>query len=337
MKSTGKRLGQALQCAVLGFLLYGGGVQAQELRISIVAFSAPEVNGCPTQAQYQRSVVQLLGRDPFASSEKDAQMSVGITLKVVSEGGKSTAEGELREGGAVRRFHANDCPALAEQMALALAIAVDPFGSSLDRSPSAPKPVAVAERDAELLSKPRATALATAPESSQRVEKPGHERLPIRWTLHLQPLLDIGSTPEYVLGLAVGGEARLDSFSLQLQIQITQKGRKSFAMGALDAQRGTLSLAPCWHHSAVSACATVNLGILRARGLAPLVERKTSYSTVASAGSRLYVLAGSWQKVALRPFVQLRFALLKTRLQVGTDAAWTSPSVIASTGISLEY
>ena len=289
-------------------------------------------NTCPNRQEFRAEVTSLLGRNPFSEE------SPAMRLEVKIQGSGSLYTGTLGSSGShsSRSFEATSCSELASTIALAIAIAIDPF---FVRSPVAPQTEPDKKPEKE---KPDSSEEPILPETEdEKADKnsesppptrPGLRSRRIRWSASLQPSLSLGLTPSVSGAIAVGAGLHLGSSSIELSAMVTTRGQEDFPMGSLDAQVVSLSLMPCWNPVKYSVCASASIGALRARGLAPLTERANILRVHTALGVRAYLPLLDADTFGIRWFVDGQARLSLTTLTVGNDQAWTTPALFAQSG-----
>ncbi len=298
-------------------------------------------NTCPTGQGFRAEVTSLLGRDPFS---KDSP-AMRIEVKIQGSGNRYSGTLGVKDSDSSRSFEARNCPDLTSTIALAIVIAIDPF---FIRPPEAPLTEPDTEQsDSEQPDSPpenSVTLPALSPEepvpSDDEAEPDDDEAvspLPthsgLRLSASLQPLVSLGLTPAVSGGLAVGVGLHQRNSSIQLSALVTTRGQEDFSMGALDAQVFYLSVVPCWDPATYSVCASMSIGALRARGLAPLTERANILRVHSALGMRGYVSLLENKALRIRWFIDGQARLSRTTLTVGSDQAWSTPALFVQTGL----
>ncbi|MBL4637352.1 MAG: hypothetical protein JKY56_26085 [Kofleriaceae bacterium] len=294
-------------------------------------------NTCPTRQEFRAEVTQLLGRDPF-SIESPAMR---IEVKIQRSAGRFSGTLGSTGSHSSRSFEAINCPELTSTIALAVAIAIDPF---FVRPPVVEIPVTIPDKE-QPDSPTENTAVppvevSKEPAPSETVDEADDNTIPsarstsseLRWSASLRPSLSLGLTPTVSGAIAMSGGLHLGRSSIELSATATTRGQENFPMGSLDAQVFYLSLAPCWNPAKYSVCASVSIGALRARGLAPLTERANILRVHSSMGMRAYVPLLNTKAFQIRWFVDGQARLSRTTLTVGNDQAWTTPDLFVLSG-----
>lgn len=294
---------------------------------------SPEIspdNSCPSSQAFRSEVTSLLGRNPFYSDNPAMRIEVNIKRT------KSRYSGTLGSTGSnsSRSFEASTCPELASTIALAIAIAIDPFfvpPSSVppedsDKLPPEAPPEETLPPPEESSDTPASTAEKPTPTPSIPSSK-------LHWRASLQPSLSIGFTPEVSGVTALGTSIHLGHSSIELSIAATARGQEDFPMGALDAQVFYASLLPCWNPAAFSVCGSMSIGVLRTRGLAPLTNRTRTLRVHSSLGIRGLVSLLDFDGFQMRWFIDGQARITRTTLTVENDQAWTTPALFVMSGL----
>jgi hypothetical protein len=223
-----------------------GPVQVPRLRVSWVREEA--ARSCPDVRGVERAVRERLGRDPFADT---AELAAEVLLDHDETGFVAriqlrTSQGEL-QGERILRSD-QSCTTLADAVALALALYIDPDAALAPRASPQP-PAAPAASHAERLTSPR-QAPAPAPAA------PAGPRGP-RGSLSGAAALAHGLLPGIAVGarlegeLALGAGFRLLASGVFFPEQSTGGGDFAFGLGAgglggcYEVHVGRVALAPC--------------------------------------------------------------------------------------------
>jgi len=253
----------------------------------LVSERAPDaLAACPDAPALTALVMRRLGRDPFdplaarkAFVRFERKRSFVAVVRV--------REPDGREG--TRTLGDRSCQALAEQVALALAVAIDPLG--LDR-PHFVRP-AWAVRPAEADETFRRRRAAPAPTPAPRPPPPDH------WALAGGPSLGVrlGFAPSVMLGVGVdAGFVRRDwRLALRAETLFSSPGEAGASLVA--ASSAGLALGACYRALPLEACVRVGITswtIAASEGLTVPVEatRLLGFGALAAtlaAGPRAYV------------------------------------------------
>lgn len=294
--------------------------QELELGLELTAYEAPDALGCPSREAFTSEIRDLVGRDPFAISSESNSLRVAVVLTEEGSTFSGSLQAAAEDGGPERRFLASSCEELAAAIALAIAIAVGPIQRLEPRE------------ERSRVKKPAARA--SVPAAPGPTTTPARE---LEWSLFIEPLLLWGATPARNNALAVGLSVRSEALSLHIRMQGSNNGVGDVAMdqGQVDARLLNLGLSPCWRRAWLTSCASLSMGSIRARGLAPLEGPKTESRAFFAAGLRAYFRVARLDRLDLRWFVDGQATLLKTRIVVGDTGAWQSPAFVVGTGIHI--
>lgn len=290
---------------------------------------SPEIspdNSCPSSQAFQSEVTSLLGRNPFSSDNPVMRIEVNIKRT------KSRYSGTLGSTGSnsSRSFEASTCSELASTIALAIAIAIDPFFV-----PPASGPPENSDKlpPEETLLPPEESSDTPAFTVEKLTPTPSIPSSKLHWRASLQPSLSIGFTPEVSGVTALGTSIHIGHSSIELSIAATARGQEDFPMGALDAQVFYASLLPCWNPAAFSVCGSMSIGVLRTRGLAPLTNRTRTLRVHSSLGIRSLVSLLDFDGFQMRWFIDGQARITQTTLTVENDQAWTTPALFLMSGL----
>ncbi len=196
----------------------------------------PDASACPSADEFRASVARQLHYDPFRPSA-DRQVSVQIARKDVGFDGRirwTDADGNW-VGDRRLASRRSDCAEIAASLAFSVAVQVQLLSSLAPPTPEPPPP------------------------------PPPPRRLTL--SIGLGPALALGIAPEPTGIGRIFLDGRVGRFSLELGLDAalptTQHGSDGSAF-SLDRFAG--GAAACGHASALAACATATVGVLRARG-----------------------------------------------------------------------
>lgn len=283
---------------------------------------ADDAAACIAEDELRAAVVRRLGWVPFDDAAADAlQVSVarkgsGFVARLV----RTRGERELYTPRA-------DCADLGEALAFAISVAIDP--ASMFAPPpdaGAPPPPAEVAVDAGLPEQPPDAGV-TVPVPEPPVGVPLEAGVALGAAVGLAP----------VASMTVRAELRWRwrLFSLGLHLRADLFGRLEILGGAVSATGLQLGVVPCFHFSALAACAVVSGGLLISSA-SGLPDAATGLTPVFLVGARLsYSLVfGRWQ-----PFVWAEggAAVARTSVFVGDTAAWTSPPAWGGGGLGFFF
>ncbi|MFO0727716.1 MAG: hypothetical protein U1E65_28310 [Myxococcota bacterium] len=309
----------ALLCLVAGARATASPAPALELQ-----YFAPEDPDCPREVAFKEMVAARLGVDPW-----QARGAVVAEVRILGAAPRFTGIMRLREprGAALgeRRFQASpSCRELAETIAFALVLAVDPLHSARPEPKPSPPPVEPPSEE------PAPSNPSPAPE---------------RPTFQVVPALGVlgaaGTAPDLSFGVTAEAMAVWPRFGVGLEGRIEVPRSAALAAGgSVETSLFLAGLVPCAMFSRFSACFLARVGAMRisAQGLE---SPRSSTELYASLGVR-----GGYE-LPLGSDFGIRFALglgfVLTRISL-TDLAmaaptryWTTPLVNGDLAISLMF
>jgi hypothetical protein len=279
-------------------------------------YSAPA--GCPDAASFQARLSARLGYEPSgakATHTSRVTVSSGLTAKL-----------ELAERGAaaagVREFEAGpeDCEALINSVALALAIALDPHVLAGPRRPASPAQSSDAPRPAE------AAAPVPAPDAPPAL---GFE-------VTLSARASVGHLPAVAFGPGLEARLRRGAFSLALEAEAdfarpmaAQGGRVESAL-----VRGGTQL--CGHLGFAGLCLRGTAGAMSVAGVG-FVDAQRGWLAVATLGPQVMATWHPLTQLVLSVTVGADIALLRNSIGVGTTDVWSSPWVAGAFGLAVGW
>lgn len=268
---------------------------------------------CPDEAALKANVVSRLGYDPFVVA---AQQRALTRFEQGSRGYSASLE-LVREGEAPRTrtlsSESTDCRDIAESLALALTLAIDP--QFLVREP-------VPVSSAEPPSAPATAAEEAAPSSE-----------PIELALYGGALGSVGLSPQPTVGGHLGLGLRYGAFALYGEGRIDLPVSIELPAGAVRTNLLLGTLLPClqWRHFA--ACVSLSVGALQVDGRLAFGRRDTSLAV--KAGVRLQYEWMAFRHVGL--LLHGEVDAVPTRVTVFADdaAIWSTSPVAANVGLGI--
>lgn len=329
------RLGGAVLALALGRPAL---VHAEEAT-SRLAYDGGEASlACPDERAFRHKVEARLGYDPFVP---EAKKSLAVAFRrreraIVAEtswagttGSKRTFEGK-----------AGACEDLAETVAAAVAIAIDPARSIAPPAPvpapapapapSAPAPPAPTVEKVHESPPPLTPSAPTPASTPEKHASTGVVRL-IGFSLGPS----FGAVPKVGLSPTIYGDFAPGSGPLSVRLGlggVFAPAAEDTAYGALRVHRAALALGPCL-------TADVLRGCLSVEGGAAFGELGTQSRVVATLRTSLRLEAAMVQRGRLRVlgFVDGSIGAVRARARYGTETVWEESIVSASLGLAFAY
>jgi hypothetical protein len=312
------RAGMGL-CALAPGLLAAAAARAEAIgsaELSWVRASGAE--SCPAPSAMRSAVARRLGRDPFT---RDAEISFEVVVEPRSPGWAARIVAQGTDQGAGSReleSAAPACDSLAEAVALAIALAIDP--EAVERTARAQVAAAALPQPEPATSVANSAPPATpvAAESGES-EARSHDR--ISGGLDARGLASLGLLPGAALGVGLAGEAR---FARRLAAVVgldfwpereTAGAGGHFAFGLAAASLGMCADLLRLRLVGLGLCAGGMLGSMHAVVLdLPPTGPGDRLWTAIRAGARLFVpgtslLRASFGVEAIVPFTRHRFTV----------------------------
>ncbi len=285
-------------------------------------YFAPEP--CPPVTHLIDQVAAHLGFDPFVP-ESTVRISARIARNAkVLEGLLRIQDGDQKPGLWRKGTHPNVRRELVEEMALAIALALDPLGEH--RSP-------VAEIRPPPPSPPPPVILASAPPPSRRVETGTvsvEAPLDRQLRLGLEVGLSLGLVPAPTVNFGVGLTYQVGRFELDLHVRATAAGAVDVGPRAdASALAVYAELYPCYDFPVGagfwSLCAAFGAGAFYAQGQ-ELEPSRTATKPLVIAGARLgYRLPLGRSGASLELHAEADAAITRMVLVVGGQEIWRQP------------
>jgi hypothetical protein len=316
---------------VLGFARSAAAQQPASVRLD---YERKEGAGsCPDADLIATSVAERLGYEPFDSTAPDTmkvtifkkERGLQAKIEMVGSDGKSKAERVLSS----RR---SDCSDLAATMALAIAIAIDPFHANApqpanDARPAPPPEPAPMPAPAPPAAKERAAvpaAIIAAPPPPRA--SPVSPRTPITARAGAGVTGGIGSAPVRNLGATISVGVRRANLSIDLEGRADLPASVPLRVGEVSTSLLVASLVPCVHWKSVAGCGLVTGGALR-QVVDPYVALGARVALELRVASQLYLTAHA----------DVSAPLVTTELRVGGDEFWTTPAIAILVGLGLGF
>jgi hypothetical protein len=251
-------------------------------------------------------VEERLGYSPF-SADADDEVHV-----VIQPGPRGTVTLRGARAGE-RSLEAPTCEALAEALAFAIAVALDPVSALRPAEPDAPPPDA-----ARPTTKPPASTTSPPKKKrfrrTKRVVEGAPAALPVALELVVAPLFTVGSSPDPTVGLSLGAGVRGERFSLYLDARADVPSTKLLdgSTGGIRGSVVTATAAPCLQVELAALCLTASGGAVYAEGV-DLREVRAGWSPLVTTGLRAWLELRT-RSVLIRPGVEFDVGLLRPQL-----------------------
>lgn len=304
---------------------------------------------CPDASAIQVGVAARLGYDPFEGSAAEV---LHVTVRQTQHGLEARieladAEGRVR---AERRLlsRQGDCKELAASVELAIAIAIDPSGTSVNSA-------GAGEPRVEPVSPPTATAAEVAPPAAAPTEAPAAPAVvegsavptpgvAIAGETGADLVMATGAAPSPSFGLLVRAGLRRAFLSLGLEARGDLPSSRSLSDGAASASVSaalvTVSLVPCLRSTYLGFCGVASAGLFHASS-AGLVDPHSVNLFYSAAGARValtYPLATHWALElhgdATHPFARTTLTAYRTGSQ-SADEVWRSSMIAVALGLGV--
>jgi len=323
-----------------------GGAPGAGWRLTLTR--AEEAASCPSAETLRAEVERLLGRQPFGEQPAGRELQVawgrdarGFSARLALREPDGWTAGERllvsREA---------DCEELFAAVALAIAIAIDPWrgigqpssSPSSSLTPAAPPaaPPAPPPAPPPLLV---AAAAAGPPAAASRIQEaaPAGPKGPERGLVLGLGLAGVhGRAPDITWGGLVRGGVRGRWGSLHLEGRVDRAAALTPASGG-EVRAGVADLAvlPCVHQDPLGGCLVVTGGIVRGRG-EELTGAREAWGPYVAAGVRPFVelWPGSW--LGVQAWAELLVPFGETVLRLGETSLWQSPRVSFALGVALQ-
>jgi len=331
--------------AVTAFVGFAPPLAAQQQASVRLDYERKEgASTCPEAAAVASSVAERLGYEPFDAAARDtvkvrvvkADRGLQARLELVGVDGKPKAERVLSS----RR---SDCGDLAATMALAIAIAIDPFRANApppvnDTRPP-PEPIIVPEkapREKEPAPVPSVVVAAPPPPSPPPAIEPA--RTPVTARAAIGMVGGIGAAPVRNLGLTVAVGVRREALTIDLEGRADLPASIPLEVGDVSTSLLVASLVPCVHWRMIAGCAVVTAGALRAAGHG-LVDSRQVTDPYLALGARLAAEVRMTGKLYLVAHADASAPMITTELRVGGEELWTTPplSFLAGLGLGVSF
>lgn len=294
---------------------------------------------CPSEDELRKAVVQRLGYDPFFPvakvtlvAEVERRDKGGFTgrVKVID------AEG-LLVGTRVIPSASSECAELVRVLALNLSITVDDLALLLPEKASGGPSVEV--KDSPEIPAQPSPSQTPAPGSANDpapAESPDEAKPSTRTVFPEAGVLLLGAagkTPAVTLGLGASLGVRVKALRVagELVALLPSEGSEGGNKGRAQITEGTLAV--CYHLALPYACAKGSVGSLEGSG-AQIDSPKTGRALVAGAGIEAGAEFPLTEHLFLRALADVRFALVRPRIDVGGTPVFRTPPASLTLGFA---
>lgn len=279
-------------------------------------YAAPEMGTlCPTRESFEDIVAARLGYAPFSAT---APMRVVARIERIQENLHANVEIHDASDAIVgsRDFDgaASECADLAQAMAVAISVSIDPL--------SLGGPAQVVAPHSETTTGP--------------VQTPALEEPPLRYGATLDLIAAVQATPSFALGPRIGFVLRRSAFSLGLEAKLAlQTSAWDTGIGAnVHARLVSGSLVPCLNVSVAQVCGVASAGAFSADGTG-LTTATNVVHAWAAVGARVGIEIPVTRLLSFRLNTDLAAVLLRTELAIDDVTVWTAPIFTLDVGIGM--
>lgn len=329
-----------LSTCLLGLVLFFTAREAKATPTARLIYLRGEgAEKCPAEDELRKAVVQRLGYDPFFPvakvtlvAEVERRDKGGFTgkVKVIDADG-------LLVGTRVIPSASSECAELVRVLALNLSITVDDLALLLpEKDRGAP---AVEVKEAPEVPEQPSPAPTQGPGSAKDpppAEPPDEVKPSTRTVFPEAALLLVGAagkTPAVTLGIgaSLGLRVRALRVSGELVALLPSEGSEGGNRGRAQITEGTLAV--CYHLALPFACAKGSVGSLEGSG-ALIASPKTGRALVAGAGIEAGAEFPLTDHLSLRALADVRFALVRPRIDVGGTPVFRTPPASLTLGFA---
>jgi hypothetical protein len=297
---------------------------APQLTLSLHYEVDAALEGCPSEAEFRRSVIEQLGYDPFRDAAPhhvlaELHEDSGLAGSVVWTDSSGRQEGE-------RQFAtpSRDCAELAKAVSFSVAVQVQLLNGS--SAADSARPVTARERQPPV---PLAAARSVP-------SQPDRPRLPPDFlSVGLGPTVDFGGAPAPQAGARLFVAARAGALSLELAALGTLPVRKTLPDGSGFSIRSFgLSLSPCGQRGNFALCAVGRVARLGAQGFG-VDDARAPATFTAQAALRLGFQQGLTERWLLGAHTDGLVLLTPGTVYLNAVPVWSTPRLALSLGIDL--
>jgi hypothetical protein len=301
----------------------------------LVYARAPEAAACPDESMLRKAVAARFGYDPFFPWAKQT-----VVVQVWRDHRRHRARvqlvGESGVAQGVRELTSDQetCSELFDAIALAISIALDM--SDPPAAAPAPAPPALAEPEA-----PPAAETPPWPPPAREGDDVASQRplrTPrVRWTVGVDGVIDVDTSPSVAPGLAVSIRGRVGAFSMGLEALGDVSVPSTLGEGRVESSVAAGALVPCGHVGMAFLCAVGELGQWTAWGL-DVIGSQTRGTLFAEAGGRVGLEWPLSETLALRLRGDALVNLHRSGLElVGISWAAQTVSYDAGLGVAISF
>ncbi len=279
--------------------------------------------GCPSERDLRAMVSVQLGYDPFEASARE-RARASIARRGERLVGEVALFDEAGRTLGLRNLDAasGSCNALAQTLALDLAIAIEPAvllrAVAVPSGDAAPEPTPVQSTSAE------PAAVSAAPVLRETPPEPTHAIRPSQWSLQLGALGETGLMPSIAAGVSLVGEARWHNTSAALEAELFPYSSVPAAGGRIRSILTRGGLRGCQYLGPFGFCARLDGGVLHA-GAQGIVNAQHGSLPAASAGPVLVAGFRPAGNFTLGLGAALDVALLRNTLFINGVQQWRAP------------
>jgi hypothetical protein len=307
-------------------LLFGSGsVAFADGRTATLAYE--DLSGetdCPDDARLRTAVAERLGYDPFR-----AEAELALTVSIERTGPRLVARVEARAGEAhgvrVLAARRGRCAELGASVALALAIAIVPFGHEPvpEHEDAAAEIVLTIEREPE---PPLAPVPPVPPERASPAPTP--EPPPIGVSAWLGGAIAIAQLPDIGFGVRTGVELAWPVFAIAIGGRAFFPTSSELGTGSVDGALYAGEIALCARFGEiVGACGLAVLGGF-VGSASDLPENRMAVGLAFALGARATgTLRLGESPFFLRIELDLLVPIVRSVLEVGSEWVWTAPPI----------
>ena len=276
----------------------------------------PGTEQCSEASALRRAVEGHLGYDPF-----DDAAGLQIRCQIVVQRGRLIAVVNVSNrasgrSGERKLVSANmNCTELADAVALAIAIAIDPL------LPAAIAPLGSTE--------PLRDEAAREPAPSDESAPPPPKPI---FSMGGGASLSYALQPSAALGATLAFAARRGPLSLALEAQWRPPSHVTYLSGTVRAQLFSAAMLGCGHYGAWNACIVAEAGVMAGSAEGYLRSARDTTSFVAT-GARIAWQPSVFPNWSALVYVAGLVPLVRTTLWVDPQSVWTMPHLAAQAGI----
>lgn len=277
---------------------------------------------CPDAQNLQDRVSARLGYVPF-----DDHAVRRIRVDVRREINRYSAQLESETNGQkakprVLSSAAADCSELADALALAISVAIDPLSITrvVEAAPSTPEPPPAPP--------PPREPTPPIPQLTNVVVNTGDEQPTWHYYAHLAPVASFGMHPDLAGGFsaAMGVQFLWGRLSLEPQWFVPQQSH--LKKTAVRTQNFSLDVVPCFQQKVLLGCLIVSNGWLSARGV-DVRDPHTGTAYYSNLGLGVGASIPVWKNLLLFGRLDGRVALRRPAFDIDNQQIWRAPAVSA--------